>query len=139
MIDREWRPVFSQVVTTQRGYQGKNWCFRTPLGGRLAGAVGGCGRGSTTFLLAEYHSPAILCRVGAKAVLETAVVDGGASVNGAAIAADSPDTNGTVSAALGCCYHRQWWRRRWLSCASSGAVGGGRTGILFIIFVNNFL
>ncbi|MPC69412.1 hypothetical protein E2C01_063636 [Portunus trituberculatus] len=42
----------------------------------------------------------ILCCAGAEALLETAVVDGGASVNGAAIAADSPDTNGTVSAAL---------------------------------------
>lgn len=35
-----------------------------------------------------------------KAPLETAVVDGGGSVNGAAIAADSRDTNDAVSAAL---------------------------------------
>ena len=35
------------------------------------------------------------------------MVDGGASVYGAAVAADSPDTNGTVSVALGCCYE---WR-----------------------------
>lgn len=73
------------------------------------------------FLLARRHFPAILCCVGAKAVLETAVVDGGASVNGATIAADSRDTNGAVSAALGsgygvgdgdsccCCCWCWWW------------------------------
>lgn len=66
---------------------------RLPLGDTREGLQAG-------FLLAGRHFPAILCCVGVKAVRETAVVDGGASVNGATIAADSRDTNGAVSAAL---------------------------------------